>query len=187
MNKESSAGFSLLEAVIATGILAGALAALAQMFALSVASNASSRSSSYATVLAEQKMEQLRGLTWAFDTQGLPLTDSTTNIAEAVETPTGGTGLSPSPRGTLTSNVAGYVDYVDRFGNMLGGGDTMPAGAVYVRRWSVEPLPASPGNTLVLQVLVTPHADRGSADADGETRRLPGEARLVSVKTRKAP
>jgi hypothetical protein len=86
----------------------------------------------------------------------------------------------------LTSNTPGYVDYVDQFGNSLGGGAAMPAGAVYVRRWSVESLPSSP-NTLVLHVLVTKRTNRGSADADGATRRLPDEARLVSAKTRKAP
>ena len=186
MHTQSPAGFSVLEAVIATSIMAVALAALGQMFAISVANNTSARSGSFATVLAGQKMEQLRGLTWGFDTSGLPVTDLTTNTAAAVETPTGGTGLSPSPRGTLTSNTAGYVDYVDRFGNILGGGTVMPAGAVYIRRWSVEPLPTS-FNTLVLHVLVTKRTNRGSADSDGTTRRLPDEARLVSVKTRKAP
>lgn len=186
MNTQSPAGCSLLEVVIATGIMAVVLAALGQMFAISVANNTSARSGSYATVLAEQKMEQLRGLTWGFDTLGLPVTDSTTNTAAPVETPAGGTGLSPSPRGTLTSNTPGYVDYVDQFGNILGGGAAMPAGAAYVRRWSIEPLPTSL-NTLVLHVLVTKRTNRGSADADGATRRLPDEARLVSARTRKAP
>ena len=65
-------GFSLLETVVATGLLAGALAALGQMFAISVANNRTARSGSYATVLAGQKMEQLRGLTWGFDTSGTP-------------------------------------------------------------------------------------------------------------------
>ncbi len=182
---QSSAGFSLLEALIATGIMAVALAALGQMFAIAVANNTSARSGSYATVLAEQKMEQLRGLTWGFDTLGLTVADSTTNTAAAVETPAGGTGLSTSPRATLTSNVPGYVDYLDQFGSILGGGPVMPASAVYVRRWSVEPLPTSL-NALVLQVLVTKRATRGAADVDGATRRLPDEARLVSVKARKA-
>ena len=189
MNTQSPAGFSILEAVIATGIMAVALAALGQMFAISVANNTSAHTGSYTTVLAEQKMEQLRGLTWGFDTLGLPVTDSTTNTAAAVETPAGGTGLSPPPGGTLdtlTSNTAGYVDYLDRFGNILGGGAAMPAGAVYIRRWSAEPLPTSL-NTLVLHVLVTTRTNRGFADADGATLRLPDEARLVSALTRKGP
>jgi type II secretory pathway pseudopilin PulG len=173
-------GFSLLETVVATGLMAGALAALGQMFAISVANNKAARSSSYATVLAGQKMEQLRGLTWGFDTLGRPIADLTTDTAAALETPAGGTGLSPSPGGTLTSNTAGYVDYLDQFGHILGGGETMPARAVYTRRWSVAPLPANP-HTLVLQVLVTKRSNRAFAGA------RPDDARLVSLRTRKAP
>jgi type II secretory pathway pseudopilin PulG len=179
-------GFTLLETVIATGLLAGAIAALVQMFAISVANNISARSGSYATVLAGQKMEQLRGLAWGFDTLGLPAADLTTDTAAPIDTPDGGTGLSPSPGGTLTANAAGYVDYVDKFGHILGGGETMPARAVYTRRWSIEPLPGHP-DTLVLQVLVTKRTNRGSADAAGATPRRPDEARVVSLKTRKAP
>jgi type II secretory pathway pseudopilin PulG len=183
---KGQAGFSILEVTIATGIMAGALVTLAQMFTVSVANNKNAHTLSTATVLAEQKMEQLRGLTWGFDTLGLPLSDSTSNIALAIETPTGGTGLSPSPRGTLTTNTAGWVDYVDQFGNVLGGGVTPVANTAYIRRWAVEPLPTNPNNTLVLHVLVTIRTNRGSADNDGSTVRLPDEARLVSVKTRKA-
>lgn len=179
-------GFSLLETVIATGLIAGAITALAQMFAISVANNISARSGSYATVLAGQKMEQLRGLTWGFDTIGLPAADLTTDTTAPIDVPGGGTGLSPSPGGTLTANTAGYVDYVDQFGHILGGGETMPARAVYTRRWSIASLPGHP-DTLVLQVLVTRHANRGSTDAAGAALRRPDEARMVSLKTRKAP
>ncbi len=81
----------------------------------------------------------------------------------------------------------GYVDYVDGFGRIIGGGSTVPAQAVYVRRWSVEPLPTNPNNTVILQVLVTRSRDRGTADSDeGSTRRLRDEARLMTVKTRKS-
>jgi type II secretory pathway pseudopilin PulG len=185
ISRHAEGGFSLLETVIATGLLAGAITALVQMFAISVANNISARSGSYATVLAGQKLEQLRGLTWAFDTFGLPAADLTTDTAAPIDTPSGGTGLSPSPGGTLTANIAGYVDYVDQFGNILGGGATRPARAVYTRRWSIAPLPGHP-DTLILQVLVMKRVNRGSADA-GFTRRLPDEARIVGLKTRKAP
>ena len=180
------AGFSLLEVTIATGIMAGALVSLGQMFAISVTNNRSARSLSYTTVLAEQKMEQLRGLTWGFDNLGLPVSDTTTNTAAPVETPTGGTGLRFSPAGTMTKAVDGWVDYVDQFGNIKGGGTTPPAGTVYIRRWAIEPLPTNPNNTLIIHVLVTKRLDRGSADQDGSTVRLADESRLVSVKTRKA-
>jgi prepilin-type N-terminal cleavage/methylation domain-containing protein len=181
----SAAGFSLVEVLIATVILAVALVSLAQLFALSTRSNMSARNTTYTAVLAQQKLEELRSLTWGFDTQGLPISDTATNTAVSPETPAGGTGLSPSPAGTLGANTNGYVDFVDQFGNKLGGGGAPPAGTVFVRRWSVEPLPSNPNNTLVLQVLVFRNRDRGTAD-DGAGRVLPEEARLVTVKTRKA-
>jgi hypothetical protein len=63
-----------------------------------------------------------------------------------------------------------------------------PPNTVYVRRWSVEPLPTNPNNTLILQVMVTRWRARGTADTDqsGGGKRLPDEARVISVKTRKA-
>jgi hypothetical protein len=59
---------------------------------------------------------------------------------------------------------------------------------VYIRRWSIEPLPTNPNNTLILQVLVTRWRSRGVADTEEANggRRLPDEARIISVKTRKA-
>ncbi|HXE79673.1 MAG TPA: hypothetical protein VNK41_02905 [Vicinamibacterales bacterium] len=176
---------------MATGVMAVGLVSLAQLFAISTRNNVSARYSTSATVLAEQKMEQLRGLMWGFDLLGLPLSDFTTNVAafeptdECAGSNAGAAvGLTPSPVNTLAENVDGYVDYVDANGCGLGGGADMPEGAVYIRRWSIEPLPTNPNNTLILQVLVTRRPDRGVAD-QGNVMRLPDEARMVSVKTRK--
>lgn len=177
-------GFTLAEVLVASAIFVTGLVALAALFALSTQSNRMARANTMTMVLAQQKMEQLRGLTWGFDLLGLPLSDSTTDISVVPATATG-SGLSPSPAGTLTQNTAGYVDYLDGLGNWVGTGPSMPRTAVYIRRWSIEPLPANPNNTLVLQVLVTRHQDRGTADS-GSVRRLPEEARLISVKTRKS-
>jgi type II secretory pathway pseudopilin PulG len=182
----SEGGFSIVETMVATGIIATALVALAQMFAISVKNNQNARTGSYAVSLAEQKMEQLRGLTYGFDTVGLPITDLTTDTAVAVELPTGGKGLTPSPANTLTTNTTGYVDYVDQFGKILGGGITPPTATVYIRRWSVDPLPTNPNGTIVIQVMVTRSRDRGLADQAGSTDRLKDEARIMSIKTRKA-
>ena len=179
-------GFSLLETLFATGLLATALVALAQMFTISVKNNQSARTGSYATALAEQKMEQLRGLTFGFDTIGLPITDTTTDTTQPTETQNGGKGLTPSPSGTLVANTNGYVDYVDQFGNILGGGQSPRQNTVYIRRWSIDPLPTNPNNTLVIQVMVTRELNRGLADQTGSTQRLRDEARIISIKTRKA-
>jgi type II secretory pathway pseudopilin PulG len=179
------AGFSLIEVMVATGLLVTALVSLAELFVISTRSNIGSHNTTYASVLAEQKLEELRALAWGYDTQGLPLSDTTTNTSVSPETPTGGTGLSPSPATALQSNTTGYVDYVDAFGNKLGTGSTPPAKAIYTRRWSITPLPTNPNNTLVLQVLVTRNNNRGTAD-DGAVKRLPEEARMITAKTRKA-
>lgn len=181
----SAAGFSLVEVLIATMLLATALVMLAQLFALSTQSNIGARNTTFTAVLAQQKLEELRALTWGFDTLGLPISDTSTNTAVSPETPAGGTGLAPSPSGTLGANTNGYVDYVNQFGEKLGGGAAPPANTVYVRRWSVEPLPSNPNNTLVLQVLVFRNRERGAAN-DGAGMLLPEEARLVTVKTRKS-
>jgi hypothetical protein len=174
-----------MEVMVATGIMAASLVSLAQLFAVATRTNIGARSTTYAAVLAQQKAEELRGLTWGFDLQGLPITDTTSNTAVNPEQPNGGTGLSPSPPRALNENTPGFVDYIDQFGNKLGGGANPPANAAYSRRWSIEPLPTNPNNTLIIQVLVTRNFSRGAAD-DGAVNRLPEEARLITVKTRKA-
>ena len=168
-----------------------AVASLAQLFVISTRANTSAKATTYASVLAQQKMEQLRGLTWGFDSLGLPLTDTTTDISVAPEKATAGRGLSPSPAGKagagmLGVNTDGYCDFLDGSGRWLAGGTTAPAGTAFIRRWSVEPLPTNPNNTIVLQVLVARRRARGAGDAATGVTRAPDEARLVSVKTRKA-
>jgi prepilin-type N-terminal cleavage/methylation domain-containing protein len=184
----SQSGFSLLEVIVATSLLTVAVASLAQLFVISVHANASARATTYASVLAQEKMEQLRGLTWGFDSLGLPQTDTTTDVSVEPESALAGRGLSPSPTGagTLGVNSDGYCDFLDGSGRWLAGGATAPAGTIFVRRWSVEPLPTNPNNTIVLQVLVMRYRARAAADAGAGGARTPDEARLVSVKTRKA-
>ncbi len=145
-------GFSLLEALIASVILVVALVSLAHLFGLAIRSNIAARSTTTATVLAQQKLEELRGLTW--------------------------TGLRQSPANALQENAPGFVDYVDQFGETREGGADPPAGAIYTRRWAIDPLPAG-ADTMVIQVRVMRTALRGAVD------RLPEEARLITVRTRK--
>ena len=182
----SSKGFSLAEVLIAMGLLTTVSLGVAQMFALSARANHVARSQTSTTALAEQKLEQIRALTWGFDPdgEGLPVSDTSTNLS--VDPPSAtGSGLNPSPASSLGENTPGYVDYLDTNGTYVGTGATPPGGAAYIRRWSIQPLPTNPNNTIVLQVLVTPisnEAIRGT----GAFQRLGGDALLVSVKTRKA-
>lgn len=184
----SSRGFSLIEVIISMALLTTVSLGVAQIFAMSTRVNYVARGQTSTTAMAEQKIEQLRGLTWGFDLQGqgLPLTDTTTNLAVYPPTTTGA-GLNPSPADSLEQNTAGYVDFLDEHGTWVGTGTTPTGAAMYVRRWSVQPLPTNPNNTLVLQVLVTPIASEATRVATAFTRtRMLTDALLVSVKTRKA-
>jgi hypothetical protein len=178
-------GSTLIEVLVATIIMVTGLLGMSQLFLLSTMNNTSSRSDTYSTVLAEQKLEQLRALAYGFDMAGLPVTDIETDTSVTPPDPTGGTGLQPSPNTALQTNTNGFVDHVDGQGVIVGNGVNPPASAVYTRRWSVEPLPTNPNNTIVLQVLVTPIRNRGQAD-QGNVNRLAGEARVMTIKTRKA-
>lgn len=186
----SEAGFSLAEVAVATGILAAVSLGVAQMFALSTEKNLTAKQQVSTTTMATQKMEQLRGLTFSYDSSGLglPVTDTTTNLAVCTADGTG-SGLNPSPTDSLEVNRDGFVDYLDARGTCVGTGTTPPAGAVFTRRWSILPLPTNPNNTLVLSVLVTPTA------REQQRVRIPGtprvrqmqDAMLISVRARKAP
>src|SRR4051812_5819193 len=57
-------GFSLIEVLVATTIMTVAIAALAQVLALGTALNASAGRTTFAAVLASQKVESLRALGW---------------------------------------------------------------------------------------------------------------------------
>jgi prepilin-type N-terminal cleavage/methylation domain-containing protein len=184
----SSRGFSLVEVLVAMGLLTAVSMGVAQLFALSTRANLIAKGATSTTSMAEQKLEQLRGLTWGFDLagQGLPLSDTTTNLA--VFPPThDGSGLNPSPTDSLDQNTPGFVDFLDANGAWAGTGSTPPGSAVYIRRWSIQPLPTNPNNTLIIQVLVTPVASEAARVASASARaRMPGDALLVTVRTRKA-
>jgi Tfp pilus assembly protein PilV len=181
----SARGFSLVETIVSMGILATALIAMAQLFTLATTQNLSARATTSATILARQKVEQLRSLTWGFDADVLPVSDFSSDTTTNPPVPNGGTGLSASATNSLEQNTVGYVDYIGREGQSLGTAATPPPGTVYVRRWSIEPLPTNPNNTLILQVLVYRVNARAGTGDDVWLRR-PDEARITTIKTRKA-
>jgi len=157
-------------------------------FGTAISATAAARNQTSTSTLAEQKLEQLRSLTWGFDTSGqnLPVSDTTTDLSQSPPTNTGH-GLNPSPTGSLDVNTDEYVDFLDARGTWVGAGVTPPATAIYIRRWSIQPLPTNPNNTLILQVLVTPVAREAKLQgASGHRRRYPNDALIASVKTRKS-
>lgn len=184
----ASAGFTLVEVIVSMGLLTVVSLGVAQLFAASTRANLFARTRSSTTAMAEQKIEQIRSLTWGFDAagQGLPVSDTSTNLTVYPFTANGG-GLNPSPSDALEQNRPGFFDFVDGAGTWVGTGDNIPGTAAYVRRWSITPLPTNPNNTLIIQVLVTPLSNEQGRVASPFTRtRMIGDALLVSVKTRKA-
>jgi prepilin-type N-terminal cleavage/methylation domain-containing protein len=184
----SSQGFSLVEVLVAMGILTAVSLGVAQLFATSGRATLTARGVTSTTGLAQQKMEQIRSLTWGFDLEGmgLPVTDTTSNLAVYPQAQNG-SGLNPSPSRALLENTPGFVDFVDGNGRWVGTGANPPPSAVYIRRWSIEPLPTNPNNTIVIQVLVTPVVNEMARRATGDERtRMAGDTLLTTVKTRKA-
>ena len=181
-------GFTIVEVLIALMVTSIMALGVAVTFGISIRSTLAARNQTSTAVLASQKMEQLRALTWGYDDSGqnLPIGDTTTNLSQTP--PTGdGFGLNPSPADTLKTNTPGYVDYLDRGGQWVGTGANPPAGAVYVRRWSIEPLPTNPNNTLILQVLVTTVVREANMPVQtGPRKRYPEDSMVATVKTRKA-
>ena len=172
-------GSWLVDAVIAAAILVSALSGIAQLLLISRRAVWESGASTAAVVLAAQRLEQLRSLTWAFDPAGNAVSDETTDLS--ADPPSGGgTGLRTSPEGTLRNDVAGFVDYLDASGGWRGNGGAAPEGAVFVRRWAIAPLASDPLHTLVLQVTVAPLAV--AAVDDPVRSRL--AATLTTIRTR---
>lgn len=179
-------GFSLIEILVSVGILAAASLSVAQLFAVATNANFASKSQTSTAMLAAQKMEQLKALTWGFDQTssnlGLPVSDTTTDLSEP-DPVGGGQGLNPSPPGAIDTDTAGYVDYLDASGAWVGNSGP-PGTAFYVRRWAITPLPTNPNNTLVFEVHVTTVRQAGLNRA-GQPR-WGQDTHLVCVKTRKA-
>ena len=130
-------------------------------------------------------MEELRALAWGFDTRACPQRHDDEHRPCRRRRRPEARGSLRRPRPLYRRTPTGFVDYIDPNGNKLGGGGIRPDNAIYIRRWSIEPLPTNPNNTLVIQVLVTRHRT-AARPIRGSRPRLPDEARMISVKTRKA-
>jgi type II secretory pathway pseudopilin PulG len=164
--RSGPAGFTLIEAIIATGLLATLVVGIGHVFIASSRAIHIARVRTLAAILAGHKMEQLRSLSWAHEPGGALLSDLSTNLA--AEPPSaGGPGLSPAPPGSLDSDVPMYVDYA----NASGARAPTAASAAFVRRWSVTPLASDPQDLLLLEVRVLTVGG--------------GDARLVSIKARR--
>ena len=124
-NRKSQTGMSLVETMIALGLLLVVAAGVLSLGGIALATtenqgHLAARTAEY----AQDKMEQLLALRYSDNK-----TDTT--VFPAVTGP----GLGLTPGGSLNPNapVAGYADYLDTFGNVVGAG----ANWEYIRVWLV--------------------------------------------------
>ena len=128
------AGFSLIETLVASALIAAVLVGLAQLVASAARQSLRSRQSAAAVAVVQGKLEELRNLPWKYDHTGAPVS---------------GTALATSPAGALTADTPGYVDYVGSFGEVVpSDGPELPE---FARRWSIEPF-GSGADTLLFHV-----------------------------------
>lgn len=157
-------GFSLVEASVATALVAGALMMAARWVVDGAQAGSQSARASVAVVLAADKLERLRALRYAVDDAGVRRADLASDTATDPPSPTGGLGLSPAPEGTLDADIPGYVDYIASDGRTI----ATRAGAAYVRRWAIRPLTLVQDDGVIVEVCVLPiHAalSGGARDA----------------------
>jgi prepilin-type N-terminal cleavage/methylation domain-containing protein len=167
-DSDCRSGFTLLEVMVALGLLTGAFLAVAQLLMVAARATESSRATTLAANLAAQKVECLRSLAWGYDIAGVP-TDE----------------LEPSPPGSLVVNTTGFVDYLDDAGVWIGSGPSPPPRAMFVRRWSVEAdVDTVPPTVLMLRVVVL---RRGvpSAVPPGDGRSWIEMTRVLSARARR--
>ena len=131
-------GFTLIETVVATGILVTALAGIAQLLALSVRSTRDAGSQSAALIAAQGKLEALRALAFTYDAAGSPVTAPEFDVRNS---------------GSLDDDTPGAVDYVDADGAVLDE-ENEGHGAVFTRRWRITPLDAFVPEAIAIEVCV---------------------------------
>jgi type II secretory pathway pseudopilin PulG len=123
----SSRGISLIETLIAITVMTVGVGALSQLFVVATRANHRAALITGASVVAQQKLEELRGSAF--------------------------TASVPSPADSLTRDISGYCDRVDASGRVLAP-DSISGRAGFIRRWSLRPWPADPADTIVVQVAV---------------------------------
>jgi prepilin-type N-terminal cleavage/methylation domain-containing protein len=184
----SDRGFTLIEVLVAVLMFVTIATGVAQLVAVATRAMRAAREQTMAVMLASAKLDQLRALEWTYEMEGagdpiVERTDRDTDLSDE-NLSGGGWGLRPSPGDTLAASAPYFADYLDDRGRWLAAGTTVPAGAVFVRRWCVRPLAAAPDRALVIQVLVTTVRDERLRGGPW-SRRAGVEALLTSVRVRK--
>ena len=148
----SQNGSSLLEAVIAAGLLATVLAAVLPLVTSSSVAVAAIRADLLAQHLVRQRLSQLQALAHLRSTAGL-VVDQQTRLDGAEPFAVGGSGLVPTGLVPLLDTTAAWADWLDQRGVWHGAGTDRPPGARFRRRWGI--LAAGPDSCLRLWVEVS--------------------------------
>ena len=184
--RADASGFTLIEVLIAMGLFVVIAIGIAQLSATAARAARTTRERTMAVILAAGKLDELRALDWTYETPlagdpPRPRTDLVTNLSRP-DFARDGPGLASSPPGTLTANTTPYVDYRDDEGRWVGNGSVPPPGAVFIRRWSVQPLPEDPDRVLILRAIVTTVVSEAGRAGPGSMRAV--EAFLTTMRTR---
>ena len=172
-------GSSLLEALTAAAVIVTIATGVALLIVRSTRAIWTAGVASAAVVVAQQKLEQLTALEWRIDAAGIPRSDLSSDLS--VDPPaSSGSGLQPSPSGSLDRDIPGFVDFVGGDGRWRGRGPAPVPGTAFIRRWSISAHPRDPADTLILTVVVVP-----VAEASGGTMQ-PAAVRLQTIRTRTA-
>lgn len=132
-----AAGFSLVEALIASLLAASAIVGLAHLVTMAAEQSLTSRRAASALTIAQGKLEQLRRLPFWYRSDGTRFTSA---------------ALALSPVQSIQEDTSGYVEYLDSFGEVVAlDGSAAPD---FARRWSVSTLDSGDYDTLVLHVCV---------------------------------
>jgi len=126
----AEAGLSLLEVMIALGILLVVSLGILPLGLIAVATTENQgHLAARTTEYSQDKMEQL--LTLAYN-------DAVSDTRVFPAAATGGTGLAIGGSADPSAPAAGYVDYLDVNGNVIAAGNNVPAGWFYRRVWQIS-------------------------------------------------
>lgn len=185
-------GFTLVEVVVALGVLVSVLASVATVWISTAAATRAARQRTLAIELARDKLEQVASLTWgvrSVDGVDLLTSDDTADLSRRPAT-AGGFGTRPSPADSLRVSRSTYTDYLDPHGRWVGAGTTPSAGAHFVRRWWIGRAGVGASELLLFEVTVTTltAAAAMEAEAGGDRwwRRHPDAAWLCGAKLRRS-
>ena len=121
-----TAGFTLVEVLVATMLFTGGLSAVVQLVLMVSRATIAARDTSYTALLASQKLSEL-------------MTDERSVMAV-------------SPPDAWMRSVNGHTEYLDSTGAVAAVAGMPPGSALYIRRWSVTPAPGDATGGMLLQV-----------------------------------